>query len=388
MLTKVAVVLENAGIAWPNPSMWCQAPPGWYSVTSSPTKQKAGEQDSHGHSPHSQVVPNDSPPTHHADKVAPLRILRASSGSLEIPQVFSAPLGSSRTSSASHSLGNFAPQLSDPSWSPLPPMPDPFIDDSKSQSRRTQARYGSSEDHSMPDYSRSITPSSEHVDAPYDVPHITIHGEPATPATAESQFEEMMASFLDGEDGVPTPVDTKDYGAVRRPNLLTESIASTGPRTFSFPDGQLRAVPVSIRDPPPPRSREHSDVSMGSGHSECSEPTQQPAGTVKRNPALIIQSRKEGLVSARKSATSALAKGDKKEDRKWSQESSLVAMETSRKRAAPYSKSTVLRENSSSTPTRKLSGMGGKGDILGADVTEITLNEPNRPPLGEINNVQ
>lgn len=362
-------MLENAGIAWPNPGMWCQAPPGWYSLIS-PSKLKAGDPDTHEHSLQCQVITDDSPPTHNAVMMAPLGT----------SQVFSAPRGPSQLFSAPHTFYNPGQQLGDPSWSPSPPMSDPFVDDIRSQKQREETGYGSSE----PDYSHSATPSNGHINATCNIPQIIIHGE-LTPATAESQFEEMIASFIHGGNENLTPVTTRVNTPARTLSLCTEFSVSPDPRTLSFPNGQPRAVPVTTRDPPPPGSREPSDASMTWGQSETLEPIEKPVVKVKRNPALIIRSKKEGLGSARKSTAPTLADGDEKEDWRWSQETSNVVSEAKRKRSGTYSTSTLLRENSSSSP-HKVSRISSKGDLHGPGVTEIMIKGVDRAPLGELSN--
>lgn len=384
---EVTDVLETAGIAWPNPGMWAPAPPRRQSVISPPPKPNASDPDAQRHSPQSQVIIiDDSPIPHRVGMMAPLGASQAYSGPSGNPRVFSAPPEPVQPGSSPQALCNPGPQLDDPSWLSLPPMLDPFIDDSKSQRQIIRTGHGSSEDLFMPVCSRSPTPSNNHVVARSDAPQITFHGEVA-PVTAQSQFEEMMGLFInDGDEGF-APVNLSVDRTAHTPNRCLDSSASAEPIIFSFCDEQPRAVPVTTRDPPPREIRETSDVGMNLGLPENLEPIEQSVKKVKRNPALIIRSKKEGRASARKSTAPAPADGCKKEDRKWSQGTSIVDSEAKRTRSGRYPALTSFRELSSSSPTHKVSRNGRKEDLHGHDVTEkILKNDADRAPLTELNN--
>lgn len=362
--------------------MWFQAPSDWCNATSPPSKLQTGDEDSRRHSSQGQSTSNDSPPMLNAENMPPLRISQVFSGPLGVSQVFSAPLGSSQSFGSSHALCNPGSQLGDPAWSPSPLMLDAFADDGKSQTQERRTAYEGSEDQSMVDFSRSMTPSSEHLDADYNNSKLSFHDE-STHAIAESQFEEMMATFVKEESRTFVRADGRSTSAA-----LTDIFASTGSGPFSFPDEQRRAVPVTTRDPPPPGSREHSDISMSSGSSETLALTRRPLRKVKRNPALIIRSKKEGMASAHKGMSSTLTDGVNKENHKCGQENPVVVSDGSRKVSALHSRSTPQREVSNSTPTRKTSRM--RSDVIadGLDATEFATNGTDRAPLGEIYNNQ
>ena len=367
-------MLETAGIAWPNPRMWSQAPPRRQSVVLPPPKPDAGDPDAQRHSPQKQVVIDDSPSPHRVGSMAPLGASKAYPRLSKTPRLFSAPPGPFRPGSTPQALRNPGPLLGDPFWSPSSPMRDPFLDDSKSQEQRIRTEHGSSGDMFMPVCSRSFAPANNHGIASSDIPQITFHGELA-PVKAQSYFDDMMGLLInDGEEALAL-VNMSVDSAAHTPELCPESSGSADPRVFSFSDEQPRTVPVTTRDPPPSESCETSDVSMNSGLPENLESIEPSVKKVKRNPALIIRSKKEGRASARKSAAPAPSDGCEKEGRKWSQGTPIVDSEIKRKRPGRPPALTLFKEISSSSPTRKLSRNGRKEDLQGHDVTEKVLND-------------
>ncbi len=337
--------------------MWYRAP-DWFTVTL-PRKIETGNSDAHGHSP---TIGRRSPNA-----------------------VGMAPPGSSPSFPGPEPLFPPGPQLGDPYWSPLPPMPDPFVDDSKCGKQIKWPGYGCSEDQSMPDYSRATTPSSNHHYANIRHPEIIIHSDLAH-ATAESQFEEWMASVTNSEDDTSAPAVPGVDSAAETPTFFPKSSASPEPTDFSCPHGQHRAVPVTTRDPPP-ASRDPSGEMMNPGRSETIEPGEPRVGKVKSKPAAYIRSKKEGQASSQKITLFESADEGAKENGKWSQGKSIVSSDGKRKRSVAYPTSTLLSENTSSSPTRKVSRIKGRGDLPGSDGTERKRDSAGRAPLGALNNI-
>lgn len=323
--------------------------------------------------------------------MAPLGASKAYSGLSKTPRLrsaplrlFSAPPGPFQPGSTPQALRNPGPLLGDPFWSPSSPMSDPFLNDSKSQEQKIQTEHGSSGDMFMPVCSRSLAPGNNHGIASSDTRQITFHGELA-PVKAQSYFDDMMGLLInDGEEAFAL-VNMSVDSTAHTPELCPESSGSADPSVFSFSDEQPRTVPVTTRDPPPSERCETSDVSIHSGLPENLESIEPSVKKVKRNPALIIRSKKEGRASARKSAVPAPADGCEKEGRKWSQGTPIVDSEIKRKRPGRRPALTPFKELSSSSPTRKLSQNGRKEDLHGRDVTEKVLNDgADRAPLTEL----
>lgn len=358
-LTEVAVVLENAGIAWPNPGMWYNAPPGWYSTTSPSSKLKGVDSETHEHSSKYQMGTDDTPPAY-GSALMPLR---------KPSQLLSAP----------QTLYNLGEQLGDPSWSPSPPMSDPFVDENKLQRQGEEIRYGSAQ----PDRSLSATHSSVYIDTANDVTQITIDGEFA-PATAESQFDEMMASFIDGDDKTFTRAATRTNTPMHTPDICDELSTSPNSRPFSLPNEQHRAVPVTMQDLPLLLgTREPSDASITLGQSRTVETAEPAVVTVKQTPALIIRSKKEGLGLTRKSKALTPANRGENEGGRWSREAPSIVGEAKRKWSGNRSTSSLLRDISNLGPVHKASRIGSKGDLNGPHKTEILRNGADRSPQGE-----
>lgn len=325
------------------------------------SKSKAGDSDTHEHSSKCQMVTDDSPPMY---------------GAAVMP-----PRGPSQLSSAPQTLYNLGEQLGDPSWSPSPSMPDPFVDENKSQKQGKGTGCGSSK----PNRSHSATLSNSYFNATNDVPQITIENELAT-AIAESQFDEMMASFIRGEHKTFTPIATRMNTPVHTSSLCDELSSSPNSRPFNE---QHRAVPVTTRDPPPPPpgSREPSDINIALSQSETPEPVEQAVVTVKQTPALIIRSKKEGLGLTRKSKALALANGGQNEDRRWSQEAPIMVGEAKRKWSGNSSTSSLLRDISNVAPVHKASRIGSKGDQISPHTREMPRKGADWAPQGELEQI-
>lgn len=283
---------------------------------------------------------------------------------------------------APQTLYNPGQQLSDPSWSPSAPMFDPFVEEDKLPKERKATAHGSSN----PDVSPSANLSNGHINATYDMPHITIDGELAA-ATAESQFDEMMASFIRGEDKNFALDAMRTDTPIRTPSLGTEFSTSSSSRPFSIPAEQPRAVSVTTRDPPPPGSRESSAASIALGQSETLESAEQDFVIVRQIPSKIIRSKKEGLGLARKSKRPTLGNRGKHEDEIWSQETLSTVGEAKRKWAGNYPMSTLLKDISNySPPAHNASRASIKGDSNELHVTKM-LKMSADVPQGELKEI-
>lgn len=343
-------MLENAGIAWPNPGMWYNAPPGWYSITSPSSKLKAGDPNTHDHSSTCRMHTDDSSQTCSAALMPPL----ASS------QLFSSP----------PTLYNLGEQLGDPSWSPSPPMPDPFVDENKAQKQENESGYGSFKS----DRSYSATFGDVHTDADNDVPQITIEGD----------FDELIEALIHDEDKTFNRVATRTPTPMPSPSISDKRSPSPNSRPLWLPNEQHRAVPVTTRDLPLlPGSRESSDASIALGQSQTLEPAEPAVFTVKQSPALIIRSKKEGFGWTRKSKAPALTNGSRSEDVRWRQDAPNVVGEAKRKWSANRSTSSLLRDISNLGPVHKASRIDSKGDLSSPHKTEMLTNGADRSPHGE-----
>ena len=294
------------------------------------------------------------------------------------------PRKSSQLLSAPQTLYNLGEQLGDPSWSPSPPMSDPFVDENRLQRQGEETRPGSAK----PDRSHSATHSSGYIDTANDVPQITIDGEFAL-AAAESQFDEMMASFIYDDDKTFTRGTTRTNTPAHTPDICDKLSTSPNSRPFSLPNEQHRAVPVTMRDLPLlPGTRESSDASITLGQSEPLETAEPAVVTVKQTPALIIRSKKEGLGLTRKSKALTLANRSDDEGRRWSQEAPTMVGEAKRKWSGNRSTSSLLRDISNLGPVHKASRIGSKGDPDGPHKTEMLTNGADWSPQGESERIQ
>ena len=339
--------------------MWYNAPPGWYSITSPSSKLKAGHPHTHDHHSECRVNIDDS---------------RHTLSAALIPQS-----GSPQLSSAPQALDNPGKQLGDPSWSPSPPISDPFIDEKKCETQGEEGVDGSLE----PDRSGSRTFSDFIINALKEVPSITIDGE------VDAEYDTFLNLCVHGEDDNFTAESTRTNTPVQTPSICDKPSPSPSSRQFSLPNEQHRAVPVTTRDLPLlPRSREPSDTSsipLGQLETlQLAEPTN--VVTVKQTPALIIRSKKEGLGLTRKSKSPALTNESKNEDGRWRQEALKMVGEAKRKWSANRSTSSLLRDISNLGPVHKAARIGSKSDLNLPLKTEMLTTGADRSPHGGFRN--
>lgn len=283
-------------------------------------------------------------------------------------------------------MRNFEAQ--DSQWSPLPPLADPFTEDTRFQHdnwapTRTSSSTG---DQSMPDYSYSGTPaSSRHHSNHAEVPSLL-------PDSTESQFDELIAAFSPHREltGIYAPTNTRVSSAANSPSKYLKPSAAAEARAASYSHVNTRSVSVTTRDPqqPPPQIRDSSDVSMKSCFS--TRKSEQP---VKAKPAAEIKSRKEGRSSEdgvplklpqRKSSVRPIKTEEKAEEK------SMVGNDGKRKRSSvPVGRRMPIENLLSSSPTRKVSRIEGKGERKGnGGVMDLAEGAAMRNPLGDLGNVQ
>lgn len=281
------------------------------------------------------------------------------------------------------------PEARDSQWSPLPLLADPFTEDAPFQSHYNWAATRvstSTGDQSMPDYSHSATPASSR--------HQSNHGEVPNllSGNADSQFDELMAAFSPHREmtGTYAPTNTRVSSAANTPSKHFKPSAAAEARAASYSHVNARSVSVTTRDPqqPPPQIRDSSDVSMKSNFS-----TQKREQSVKAKPAAEIKSRKEGRsgedgVSLKASQRKSSVRPIKTEEK--AEEKVIIGNDSKRKRSSiPAGQKIPIENLLSSSPTRKVSRVEGKGERQGSGVVlDLTEGLAMRNPLGDLGNVQ
>lgn len=428
-------VLENCGIAWPNPGMWWQGQQQFYDVTS--PRAEAVDAEAHGHSPRRRQTSKDNSGARADSVMAPPHM----SHGLTAHPAFRAR--------AAHNNDSF--------WSQHGPMHDPFTGAAnptafyKTVATRNSTGSGdismpdqsrstsSSHDELMPDYSRPLSPANSHRSHPMP----DYFRPPALPGSrnisdfansamnelglsrlepmlqsppgyagydSESQFEAMMASISPRRDsnlsGISAPSNTRASSAANTPPAGAVNTFAAQDRISSY-GGHSRSVPVTTRDPPPPSIHVSLGCSKASSDSFASDVRQdprdvdsQPETIVKKRPVGRPKGRKEGKLSevggleipvskAQRRATTGSTNG--KENRKGSAEK---RSDGKRKRVATAAVPKVALEDrlanqDTSSPTRKVSKTGPKGDSTAEfiDMDDLTAEGVvAREPLGTLEN--
>ncbi|KAI4140405.1 MAG: hypothetical protein LQ341_003849 [Variospora aurantia] len=368
-------VLEDAGVAWPNPEMWYQSVQQTY-APSSPCKLGATDLDAHAHSPRRQNTAREVDITA-AIGVMPPRLL--------LQTIMPPP--ASRTAS-----------MIDSNWTTtLPQMQDNFGEEHKHQIPRRWGTTMNTSDISMPDYSYSITPRSSRDASLQDT-----HEVPEVPFSQhESQFEELMAVY--------SPV--KASGTHAPPATRVSSAANSPPSTLSTSSGpdvritslhsQPRAVSMTRRDAPLPPTRGSSDVSRNSHLAEVQTGDKGEAQPrIKVTPAREVKGRKEGKSNEldltptggqRKAGTESSGRRQKSTANTSEENDVSFVTEGKRKRASTACMAIVLSETSDgpeSSPSRKVSR---KGQRDGSRQWAESPDSPEtvvRAPLGTLHNIR
>ena len=335
--------LEDAAIAWPNPSMWFQFPQQIYSICS-PQKLEAIEEDVHGHSPRGGGTPYD--------KHIPTTAARAGSHG--------------RMSQTSLQTGGR--KLEDCLWPETPSLNDPFVEGGQSQTVRTRAGRKSSSDQSMPDYvpmpdypligeyHASVSPTSSRSISHHKVVFSTTHVACELP---RSQFDELLADCSPRKDtssGTSAPANTRESSASNTPQVQARLSAAAEARAASYSFGQPRSVPVTMRDPPPMATGLPLDVSINVVNPP--EGVDQHSIMVTRNPSKDVRSRKEGKQgSGRGLKESAVESGNDCEGESGTESLEELLMISAGKRKSPFE-----RGNNDFSPCRKVTRVEGQDE--------------------------
>ncbi len=422
-------VLENCGIAWPNPGMWWQGQQQFHDVTS--PRAEAADTDTHAHSPRRRQVSKDDSRARVDLAMAPPHM---SQGSTAHP-----------ASRARNILS------SDPFWSQHGPMHDPFTGAAnptafyKTVATRNSTGSGdvlmpdqsrstsTSHDDSMPDYSRPLSPANSYrshpvleYPRPSTLPAISDFASSAMNGLglsrletmlqshpgydAESQFEAMMDSISPRRDsnlsGITAPSNTRASSAANTPPRGIVNSFTAQDRASSY-NGHPRSVSVTTRDPPPPAIRTSMGAVTVNSESFGSDVRHnvrdvglQPDTVVKKRPVGRPKGRKEGKTgdlggleipayNAQRRATTGSTNG--KENTQGSAEKISGGK---RKRVTTATEPKTAFENrvvnhDASSPTRKVTKTGLKGDPSAEyiDMDDLTAEGVvARAPLGTLEN--
>lgn len=373
MLIDNVEVLEDSGIAWPNPGMWYQ-PPHLYSVPS-PRKMENLDPGVHGHSP-----------CHLEKHYGTIGGAQASENPPLIPHGHLPSL----------ELQSHEPQPKDPYWSLTPPLPDPFIDNEKQLISKKRIGRLSSEDQLMLDYSRSLTPASSRNLSSHTAGPNTAKG---SPPPEESQFEELMAAFSPHEDTMGrafTSAHTRAGNKVSPPPIQLNSSTTPETRISSCSYVQNGSTSVSTQDPLPILSRRSPDESPAPYSTEFVAISKGQSET-KLNMATDIKGRMEGRFSHLESSSivqnaSSMRSnyGHEGNDDGNSEDRSISASDAKRKRGNKIlsTQSAIRNETyASPSPSRKFSKIESKSGYDSDNGDDIPPSPEARSPLAILENV-
>ena len=414
-----ADILENCGIAWPNPGMWLQAQQQFQNVTS-PRNDPTGPA-AHAHSPRRRDA---------SMKLACARLINPS-----VPPTNTYGL-MAQSGFQAHGPRSNDPCLSQNGADPF--IGGPILNNSffKNMTSRNTTSSGditmksrstsSSHDEAMPDISRIPSPTADHrrrsipeSQASVYAPGLMtigskednrrwqkeIQGEREV-NRYESQFDDGMAALS------PSRKQSTLSGISAPSNTRASSAANTPPESGAILfEGHPRSVSVTTRDPPPSISRVPSDTISSHLETRENEPRQFEAyqnakekneTTIKKKPVGRPKGRKEGRSSEqgldaplnkterRASTDSVNANAKEKAD-----ESDEKNGDGKRKRVSSSLGSKVpLKDRAENahllSPTRKVSKTGQQDDVS-ANLGELDdLTEDGvvvRQPLGELDNI-
>ena len=366
---KVLGVLEDSGIAFPNPRMIYQLQNQCYSFPS-PRKAQQPDPEAHGHSPRQRNTIADA--------------LR--SRMTDVPPSFCQDY---------HGLGHGSVpssniQFSHPYWQQIPTTHDPSLDSGRFYAF-ARAAPSSSGDQSMPDYSRSLTPASTRNTSNFQDPNTAMAD--AVTDDAESLDPFTYSPHRSVSNGTVAPANTRVSSAANTPPPnRTKPSAAAEARAHSYSHSQVRAVSVTTRDPAKATIRESTDTSMKSRFSDsASEPRGQAGGKIRRTPAEEVKGRKEGrgreLVQGKpKTPCSDLAAHYDQENSEQDANKCRVGSDGKRKRSAvstPAAGGVLSEAHGASSPSRKISRISSIDDL---DLEDELTSEGvvARAPLADV----
>ena len=362
--------LEDSGIAWPNRSMWYQAPQQLFNV-SSPQSIEAVNLKMDIHSPCGRSLP----------KFATCQQVAMSAACPE----------SSHDFMPVPSLGSRELLLEKPSWTSLSTMLDPFIDDGGYCIHKTDGGQATLEDQTMPDFYHSVTPASSQSSSNYhNIMHIATLGGLAPP---ESQFDELMASLSprkDSDSGTFAPTNTRANSAANTPPTRTEHAAAAEAADFSYSQGICQPSSVTPWDPSLTLTGEPWTTGARSCYAESAwESMERYGAKARKGPAKDVKGRKEGMdnghgppVRAQKRTAADPARCHDREHGRGSGENPVLVSDGKRKRVGKIPASRLpIKDGDDTSPTRQMSKAGSF-----AELTEDTY-PAMRAPLGTLTNL-
>lgn len=424
-----ADILENCGIAWPNPGMWLQAQQQFQNITS--PRNDTIDPEAHAHSPRRRDT---------SVRLACARLINPS-----VPPTATYEL-MAQSGFQAHGTHNNDSSLSQNGADPF--VGGPILNNNffKNMTSRNTTSSGditmksrstsSSHDEAMPDISRLPSPITGHrrrsileSQAAVYAPNLMTTGSKEQNRRwqkelegerevnrYESQFEDGMAAFSPSRkqstlSGISAPSNTRASSAANTPpGLHAQSNSSAGSGAVLFED-HPRSVSVTTRDPPSSISCNPPDTirpqletrKNESSHSDVHENAKEKnETTIRKKPVGRPRGRKEGRSSEqgldapvneteRRASTgsvnaNAKAKADESDDK---------IGEGKRKRvSSTFGSKAPLKDRAENAhllpPTRKVSKTALQDDIS-AKLGEIDdLTEDGvvvRQPLGELDNI-
>lgn len=371
-LTSATEILEDSGIAWPNPGMWYHPPHQLYGIQS-PSKTEAINPDVHGHSP-----------------CYPDKRKDVAGGLASQNQPFSSQGYIPPIRPISHGL-----PLDDRYLSLTPLLPDPFIDNERHPKNKDKIGHLSSEDQSMPDCSGSITPTSSHNFSSH-----TVGPTSCSPPPEESQFEELMAAYSPHREAVSgsfASADTRVSSKSKTPLVQPKTSTTVEARALSYSHRQSHPASVNIRDSPSLLDCRSSDE-ISQPHSK--EFAAAPVGPfeIQKSPFKDTMGRKEGRVgdfeiSAGEQKVSCKRSNGiyEQENNRDSEDKSNRIGDAKRKRGSRISATTSTlktESNTSPSPSRKFSKTEGRDLFDSDDGDDILIRRDIRSPLLMLENIQ
>lgn len=417
-------VLENCGIAWPNPGMWWQGQQQFHNITS--PRNETAEPEAHAHSPRRQG-------TSKSTTSAPANVGMA-------PPHMSQGLTAHPAFRARHE---------DPFWSQHGPMHDPFTGNANptsfyktvgtrnttssgdismpDQSRSTS----SSHDQPMADYHRSLSPASSRRSHPmpdysrppglfssrntsnFETSAMTQLGLSSLESMLQSHqepddnghFNDMMASFSPrnfSTSGISAPSNTRVSSAANTPPRASNQTLTAGDKDkIPTTSGHPRSVSVTTRDPPPPTIRVSmiSAIPGQDAHEKGVFVAGPEKGTIIKKPVGRPKGRKEGKTNELEALSIATSKSQRRattgsisaEGKENATDSTEKASDGKRKRSINVSEKIALQDRlasqDTSSPTRKFSKTGPGSSANYVDLDDLTAEGVvTRAPLGEVDN--